>query len=152
MKRTLLLAVVICLIAGTALSQPYIWRGSGGWGAGSEYDRLFKTGNIVTLTGRIVSIDYVTPVNATQRGVMLALVTPEEKVEVHLGPAWFIENQDLNLLINDTVTVTGARTTFMGKDFIIASKVEKGNEALVLRSENGRPVWSAWGRKDGSRA
>lgn len=134
-------------MAGTAFSQPFVWRGSGGWGAGSEYNKVFRAGKIQTLTGRIVSIDFVTPLKEMSRGMVITIETQDDKVPVHLGPAWFIESQDVDFRINETVTVTGSRASQMGKEFMIASRVEKEDGILRLRNKQGRPAWSAWGRK-----
>ena len=67
-------------------------------------------------------------------------------VPVHLGPAWYIENQEITIKPEDKVEIKGYLTNFAGKPAIIAAEVKKGNMTLVLRSEDGFPMWSGWRR------
>ena len=41
--------------------------------------------------------------------------TDKETISVHLGPSWYLENQDIKLEPKDKVDVKGARTTFAGR-------------------------------------
>lgn len=72
--------------------------------------------------------------------------TDAETISVHLGPVWYIENQDVKIEIKDKVEIKGSRITFEGKPAIIGKEVVKGDEVLMLRNENGLPVWSGWRR------
>ncbi len=73
--------------------------------------------------------------------------TEKETISVHLGPAWYIQRQDMKIVPGDKVEITGSRITFEGKPAIIAAEVKKGTEILKLRDENGFPVWSGWRRR-----
>ena len=79
-------------------------------------------------------------------GVHLELKTDKETVSVHLGPGWFIENQDITIEPKDKVEIKGSRVTFDGKPAIIAAEVKKGDEVLKLRDQNGIPFWAGWRR------
>jgi hypothetical protein len=79
-------------------------------------------------------------------GVHVLLKTDAGEIPVHLGPAWYVERQDVKLEPGDTIQVKGARVTFQGKPAIIAAEVKKGDETLRLRSDAGVPVWSRWRR------
>ena len=70
------------------------------------------------------------------------LQTEKETIEVHLGPAGYLEKQALQIAANDTITVTGSRVMLGGKPAIIAGQIKKGDEVLKLRDENGVPAWS----------
>jgi len=80
-------------------------------------------------------------------GVHLTMKTNNDTISIHLGPIWFIEIQDITIKQNDDLEITGSRIDFEGKPTIIAAKVEKGEQSLVLRDENGIPVWSGRGRR-----
>ncbi|HEV8725573.1 MAG TPA: hypothetical protein VGW77_33555 [Candidatus Binatia bacterium] len=58
--------------------------------------------------------------------------TDKETVSVHLGPSWYLENQDVKIDPKDKVEVKGSRITFGGKPAIIAAEVKKGDEVLKL--------------------
>jgi hypothetical protein len=72
----------------------------------------------------------------------------QDTVAVHLGPLWFMENQEMALSVQDTVGVKGSRVTFNGKPAIIAAEVAKGDSTLVLRDAQGYPAWSGWRRRN----
>ena len=123
------------------------WRGSGGWGMGSNYNRMYDPKTVETISGEIVSVDRMTPVKGMSYGVHLTLKTDKETVSIHLGPVWYIENQDIKIEPKDRVEVKGSRITFEGKPAIIAAEVKKGDEVLKIRDENGFPFWSGWRRR-----
>jgi len=137
-----LVAIATMLVSGTVLARGG-WRGSGGWGHG-PYTRMYDPSRVVTVDGVVTRIDHVTPRRGMSAGVHLELKTPAETLAVHLGPAWFVERQDVRIEVNDRITVTGSKVPVNGKTAIIAREVKKGDATLTLRDESGRPVWAAW--------
>jgi len=123
------------------------WRGSGGWGMGSGYGKMYNPKTVETIMGEVVSVDKITPMKGMHYGVHMVVKTATETVSIHLGPEWYVENQDIKIMPKDKVEVKGSRVTFEGKPAIIAAEVKKGNETLRLRDENGFPVWSGWGKR-----
>jgi hypothetical protein len=123
------------------------WQGGGGWGTGSQYNRLYDATTVDTISGEVLSVEKITPVKGMSYGVHLQLKTEQETVSVHVGPAWFIENQDVKIELKEKIEVKGSRVTFDGKPAIIAAQVKKGDEVLKLRDENGVPVWAGWRRR-----
>jgi hypothetical protein len=79
-------------------------------------------------------------------GVHLMVRTEKEMISVHLGPGWYIENQDVKIAPRDKIEIKGSRVTFEGKQVIIAAEVKKGDDRLKLRDENGFPAWAGWRR------
>lgn len=65
-----------------------------------------------------------------------------DTIAVHLGPAWFLENQGFELGIEDPVVVTGARVRIKGAPALIAQTVATSDRELVLRDADGIPRWS----------
>lgn len=143
-KLSCAVAIIVMMSAESGFAQRGSGRGrgSGGWGAGAEYSRLYNPKTVETLEGEVVSVDDYTPRNATGRGVHVTLKTDKESVAVHLGPAWFIERQDVQIEAKDNVKVTGSRVTYEDKPAIIAAEIEKGDEVLELRDKQGIPRWS----------
>jgi len=119
------------------------WRGSGGWGPGGPYGRMYDTKTVETVKGEVTTVATMTPMKGMGGGVHLVLKTETETLSVHLGPSWFIENQDFKLAAKDVVEVKGSRVTMGGKPVLIAAEVKKGDETLTLRDERGIPVWAA---------
>jgi len=117
----------------------------GGWGANGQYMRLYNTSTEQTVTGTVTEINYVTPMkNMRSKGVRLTLNTESGVISVHLGPMWYINNQDTKIEKNDKLTIFGSKITFNDKPAIIASKVTKGDHVLTLRDANGFPAWAGW--------
>lgn len=123
-----------------------MWKGSGGWGHDSQYGKMYDLNAINTIRGEVVSTSTFTPMGGMVRGVHLQVKTENETVDVHLGPAWYIENQDISIETKDKIEVTGSRVTFAGTEepVIIAASVKKGDTTLKLRDEQGFPIWSGW--------
>ena len=123
------------------------WEGSGGWGPKTNYGRMYNPKTVEIISGEITNVDKITPSKGMSYGIHIVLKTDETTLPVHLGPGWYIENQDITIEQNDKVKVIGSRITFDGKPAIIAAKVRKGEEVLILRDENGIPAWSGWRRR-----
>lgn len=136
--------------------------GMGGtaWGMGSPYNRMYNTATAETLKGVVVSVDSFSTMGAMpgamqggrqmsgmQPGIRAMLKTDKDTVSVHLGPAWFIENQDTQILPRDSIQVKGSRITFNDKPAIMASEITKGHYDLRLRDKKGAPAWCAWRRQ-----
>ncbi len=150
MNTRKLLPFVLLLVAFsvTAFAQQNIrWRGSDGWGASGRYEQMFSINSPHFIEGTIARIDTVTPMNDMSYGIMIAVNDGMEEHVVHLGPAWYMLFQDLNLSVNERVEVRGARASFGGNVFIMAIEVRRDNRILHLRDEDGVPNWIAWRRR-----
>jgi hypothetical protein len=144
-----LVVSILCLLLSTdsVAQQGVNWRGARGWGMGNTYSRMFNPSTIDTIRGEVLRIDVITPMKGMSYGVHLMVKADRETLSVHLGPAWYVENQDTKIDPKDKIEVVGSRITFEGKPAIIASEVRKGNEVLKLRDKNGFPFWSGWRRR-----
>ncbi len=142
------IAIVGLSIASESFAQRgMMWKGSGGWGMGTPYGKMYNPKTVETISAEVISIDKITPMKGMSYGVHITVKTDKETISVHMGPGWFIENQDVKIEPKDKVEIKGSRVTFDGKPAIIASEVKKGEEVLRLRDENGFPVWSGWRRR-----
>lgn len=146
--RGVLVALLVAASAATAFAAPGKgWSGSGGWGMGGSYQRMYNPATVETVTGTVESVEKVTPMKGMRYGIHLLVKTDKEVIPVHLGPGWFIERLDTKIVKGDTVEVKGSRVTVAGKPALIAAEVKKGGETLKLRDENGVPVWAGWRRQ-----
>lgn len=152
MKRIITLVATVTILtfaaAVNALAQRGTMRqGAGGWGPATPYGRMYNPQTVETITGEVVSVDKITPIKGMSYGVHILVKTDKETISVHLGPGWYIENQDIKIARGDKIEVKGSRITFEGKPALIAAEVKKGDEVLTLRDANGVPVWSGWRRR-----
>ena len=154
MKRSSILIVVLSafglLVSIRTLAQgPSWWTGSGGWGPGSEYCRMYDTKTVETIKGEVISVEKFSPMKGMSHGIHIMMKTDKETISVHLGPEWYIAAQDTKIERKDLIAVKGSRMThpFFGeKPFIVASWVKKGEEVLRIRDDSGLPVWQGWRR------
>jgi len=152
MKKMLVALAVISIVmlgfAAESFAQKgaFKWRGSGGWGPGTPYNRMYDPAKVETVSGTIEAVTQVVPMKGMYYAVALTLRTDKETISVHLGPEWYIGRLDIKIEKGDTIEVKGARATFAGKPAIIAAEVKKGDSVLVLRDSAGVPVWAGWRR------
>ncbi len=151
MRTTKIVSIAVTLsiffVASVTLAAPWKgWRGSGGWGMGSQYNRMYNPATVETLTGTVEAVDKVTPMKGMNPGIHVVLKTDKETISVHLGPEWFVERLDTKIQKGDTIEVKGSRVIFDGKPAVIAAEVKKGDSTFVLRDNNGIPAWAGWRR------
>ena len=138
--------IAAVVLAPVAFAQGMKWRGSGGWGPGGPYGRMYDTKAVETVAGEVTQVDRITPMRGMSAGVHLVVKTDKGDLSVHLGPQWYLENQDVKIEPKDKVEIKGSRVTVQGKPTLIAAEVKKGDEVLKLRDEAGMPVWAGWRR------
>jgi hypothetical protein len=148
MVRILGLLAALLMLATTAVfaAPGQGAQGSGGWGMKGAYGRLYNPSTVTTVVGNVVAVNQMTPMKGMGPGIHVELKTDEGNVDVHLGPAWYLDRQDTRIQKGDRIEVKGSRVTVGGKPALIAAEVRKGDELLKLRDEQGIPVWSGWRR------
>jgi hypothetical protein len=118
------------------------WKGSGGWGYKGEYQGKYDLKTVTIVKGVVELVEQMAPATGMSYGIHLDLKTASGTLSVHLGPAWFIERQDIKIEEGDTIQVKGSKIKYEGVPTIIAAEVKKGNTVLKLRDEAGFPVWA----------
>ena len=73
----------------------------GGWGVDTPYGRLYDPAKEQTISGQVVSIETSAPMPGMAPGMQLLVQTDDGKsTRVQVGPAWYMERQDLNVKEN----------------------------------------------------
>lgn len=134
----------LALVSGV-FAQPGMGRG-GGKGPGDPFSRMYNPATVETVSGTVENVTKVTG-KGPSYGVHFTLKTDKETVPVHLGPAWYMDKQEVKPAAGDKVEVTGSRVTYEGKPAIIAGQVKKDGKILNLRDANGVPAWAGKGRR-----
>lgn len=120
-------------------------RGSGGWCTPNNYSRLFDPQSIVELKGTIIAVEKITPEAGMSTGIHLVVKTERSgNMPIHLGPSWYIDNQDVQFSAGDMVVVKGSKITYNNAPAVIAISVTKGDQVLTLRDKKGNPAWNGW--------
>ena len=132
-------AIVALFASSNATAQ----RGKG------AADRRYDPKTVETIQGTVLSVEKTAPPQNRGYGVHLTLQTADNQtVDVHLGPAWFLDKQPTHVEAKDQITVTGSRVMIDGKPAIIAAEIKKGAVVLKLRDSNGIPIWAGAGRRN----
>ena len=121
---------------GPMMSQGGYGRGGGGYGG------IYDPKTVETITGEVISVDSFSSNRGMSQGIHLQVKTGNETLDIHLGPSWYLQNQDLKIQPQDTITVTGSRVNSFGQPSIIAGQVTKDNQTVKLRDDNGIPLWT----------
>jgi len=144
---TLILMIIVSNIFLTVDSFAQRGRGwRGGCGNGNPCCRTYNSETEETISGEVVSVDKIVRGKKGFYRIHLTVKADEGTVTVHLGPGWYIENQDTKIEAKDKVEITGSKIFYEGKPVITAYEIKKGDDVLVLRDTDGFPAWRGWRR------
>ncbi len=151
--RWIRLALLVTLLSPAAALAQGMGQGGGGncpgcagpGKAGARNARWYDPATVTTVQGEIVEVKRLA--GARHAGVHLTLATGAEKLDVHLGPDFYVDRQAVKLASGDRVEVKGSRVTMGGAPAILAQEVRRGADVLALRDANGVPLWRGQGRR-----
>ena len=133
MKR-LTMAVLFFALFGLVLTVMAQGPGTRGMGFGP-----YNTATETTVTGTVQAVQQH-PGQRGGMGVHLLLKTKDSTLDVHVGPSWYLDKQEMKLAEGDTVEITGSM--LKTNDGILAKEIKKGDKTLSLRNAAGRPLWA----------
>lgn len=111
-----------------------------------RYSDLWNPDRIETITGEVQAVEAIAPGDPGMgRGIGVRLRFRKAEGmgtrHVHLGPAWYLEQELPKLRPGESVVVTGSPAQWGGEEVIIASEIRKGDKTVQLRTYDGRPAW-----------
>jgi DNA/RNA endonuclease YhcR with UshA esterase domain len=127
-------ALTALLVAGAIVRPVQAQRGRMMMG---NYDPKTE----ITIQGSVEKVDRLTSEAMPGMGIHLVLKSGKETIEIHLGPASFVE-KTMTFKEGNTIEVIGSKVTMMGKTVVVAREIKKENKVLKLRDEKGVPLWS----------
>ena len=117
--------------------SPTVTKGGGG----------FNPATLVTVSGTVTAVSRSTPKQPNQQvQVRMKLQTPQGLMPVQLGPAAFLDQQPVQIVAGDVVEVTGSHVSRGRRGRIVATQVKKDNQVLLLRNQQGQPLWQGMTR------
>jgi hypothetical protein len=84
--------------------------------------------------------EFFCPVSDDQ-GMHLVLRTATSVLLVHVAPSGFLRTQGFQFHPGEQVEVVGTRVTYQQQDAFLAREITRGNEVLLVRDHQGRPLW-----------
>ena len=113
----------------------------------NQYKRIYNTSTVETITGEVQSVDFYSYKKSSGfGGVHITVKTEKETITVHVGPSWYLDDNNFSINVNDKIEVKGSRVLWNSSDVIIAANIKIGDKSLALRDDDGVPLWS--GRKN----
>lgn len=106
---------------------------------------MYITATEVTLKGEVTEVTTQTG-RRGMSGIHVTLKGDAAPVDVHLGPAAYLEQRHFEVAKGDVIEVVGSKVTVAGAEAVLARTVKKGETVTVLRDENGVPKWARAGR------
>lgn len=109
------------------------------------YSRNYDVNKVETIEGEVTEVVYQ-PGKKQQgvEGVHLIVKAANETIAVHLGPVWYMSQQEFSLSKGDMVVITGSRISYNNAPALIAAQLHRGDMTLQLRDQNGFPRWRGW--------
>jgi hypothetical protein len=126
-RRVLSAVPVFALLTGVAFSQT---------SAPPKYDVSTET----KMKGVVEELKFLPPSGAKPQARLL-MKSGTDDVEVYLCPKSFLDDMGVTFKKGDEIQVTGSKVKLDGADLTLAREVSKGEDKLILRFENGKPVW-----------
>jgi DNA/RNA endonuclease YhcR with UshA esterase domain len=133
LRRTIRLALGIgLLLLGTALAQN---------NQPSHENYQYDAARQVIVRGTVQEVrNYQCPVSGTV-GAHITLKQDFGSIEVHLAPATFLKQYEIEIKKGDQVEIQGVKIQFEGKPALLARVVADDNVMYQFRDSNGKPLW-----------
>jgi hypothetical protein len=135
LRALMIVAAAGCVLTATSAQAQ---RRMGMAGDMPRYDASTE----VTVRGVVQEVRQMTGRMDTMQGTHVILETDTGTVEVHLGPASYLEERKVTVKVGDTLDATGSRVTHMGRRDVLAREITVGGRTVALRDAAGVPNWS----------
>jgi len=106
----------------------------------------YDTAAMKTFKATVVSMDKEKCEGCGMTHVDLVVKAKDDEIKVRLGPAWYIDKQDEILKADDVIEITASKVKHGDDDMLVAGKIIKGDDVLILRDKKGLPMWRGWRR------
>jgi hypothetical protein len=138
---TLIAAAALLLVLGGTADAFWGFGDSGEPNkSGLDLEQGYDRNTVVRISGPVA----VPPRPLAGGLIAFDLNLPGEQMVVVLGPAWYLQDDNLDWKIGDQVTVRGSLA--QGKDgrtYLLTQRISTpGGATIELRGENGSPSWS----------
>ena len=138
----LIAAVALLLVLGGTADAFWGFGDSGDLNrSGLDLEQGYDRNTVVKISGPVA----VPPRPLAGGLIAFDLNLPGEQMVVVLGPAWYLQDDNLDWKVGDQVTVRGSLA--QGKDgrtYLLTQRISApGGATIELRGENGSPSWSS---------
>lgn len=137
------MSIFSLMSAGLAVANPRMatMNSDRDWRMNGHVSPLYNSSTVETVTGEVIAVERMTAMTQRSGGIHLLMETQSEEISVHLGPAWYLEEQGMQIEPGDRIEVVGSRVTIAEVPTIIATEIHQGDQVLTLRDDSGSPAW-----------
>jgi hypothetical protein len=139
--NTKTLTFTVSVLSLLALMPAYA-RNDGTRHRGYDYNPVM----VETRKGEVASLEHAGNGRHHNNGLHLVLKTGKDSITVYLGPEDCLEGK-MVLAAGDTIEVTGSIIDDNGGKALVAREIRKGSTVVVLRKNDGTPLWSGSGMR-----
>ena len=146
MKNLLKLQILIMVIL-FAFTQLFAQPGRG-LNRGN-ITRLYDTTTVETITGKITKVEKAQTGYSRFAGTLLTIKDKKQELKIYIAPDWYLVQEKLEFKKGESLTVTGSRIVFQNEPLVIIKEATYNKKKIVIRNENGVPVWAGQRRGPG---
>lgn len=140
--KKLLMSLGLVILSGLVTAPA--WAQQGARKGMNQYSRQYDTNTVETIEGEVTEVtNNPSRKNEAMEGVHMLVKTSSGTIPVHLGPVWYMDQQEA-FHKGDHVVITGSRISFSGTFVIVAATIQRNQMVLHLRDRNGFPAWRGW--------
>ncbi len=103
-----------------------------------QRNQAYDPSREISVQGSVIGYSEIS--SAAPFGPHVTLQTSFGVLDIHLGNARLLESNHFTLATGDTIRVLGESVPFGSGTQFLARVIQKGNQALVLRSPQGFPL------------
>ncbi len=111
----------------------------------NESERLYRDDQSQTIRGVIKEVNTVTLKDGARFSRLSLQMAHDEVIPVHLGPSWFMEENQylMDLNVGREVEVKGSFATVAEQPVFVAAQLhnDRRKEGMRLRRDDGLPAW-----------
>jgi hypothetical protein len=104
----------------------------------------YNPATMVEVVGTVTAVRQI-PAGSPLEGVHLTLKSKNSTLDAYLAPADFLKIFKTNFPVGAEVRVMGSKVSFGNADVILTNELKIGPTSIILRDDNGAPVWQNWG-------
>jgi sporulation protein YlmC with PRC-barrel domain len=114
------------------------------WAVGGQLQEQFTQGQEIEIRGTVTNVGRGEISPGTAEAVVVNVRDRQgQEHTVKLGPAWFLQRQDLMVRAGEEIGIEGRQIEIEGRQMILAETVRTVHAGLRLRDEQGQPRWDA---------
>jgi hypothetical protein len=96
----------------------------------------------VTLKGTIEEVKEVPGTCCTEKCIHLMFKTDKGVVEVQVAPDAFLKEMEITFAKGDKLEIVAAKVEVHGTEMYLAREINKSGDVVVVRDNQGGPVWN----------